>query len=104
MSNTWVIATQPSIASLLEWGRGRGGDTIIVAVGDAVAEVGGANRVIRVHVDGGTPLRLMGARHVADGGQEGGGVHGRQRGGALAGHAASGPAPRRWWCMGPPQT
>ncbi|WP_028708184.1 electron transfer flavoprotein subunit alpha/FixB family protein [Propionicicella superfundia] len=44
---------------MLELGRARGGDVIVVAVGDAAAKAGGGDRVIRVEVAAGTPLEAV---------------------------------------------
>lgn len=59
MSKTWVIASQSQIASLLEIGRARGGEIVVVAVGADAAASGDADRVIRINVDTDTPLEAV---------------------------------------------
>lgn len=59
MSKTWIISTQPQIASLLDIGRARGGEVVVVAVGADAASGRGAERVVRLDVAPGTPLEAV---------------------------------------------
>lgn len=62
MSNSWIVAVDPTISALVEAGRGRGGTLTVVSVGAPPEQFLGVDKVISLPLPAATPIEAMAPR------------------------------------------